>query len=553
MHWYILIPDNSGNEFEITLISDNLLGIVTDLSFLFLISYYAMWRRLKPALTITFFITLFWSFSNILYSRFFHHYISLSAIGQGGTLLDAEMMRCVVEGLEWTDLYYVICPCIFLLLVKSVQPVKSPVVELLICMVITIGIDLGVYAAYCAYIPEYRYLSYYIQRIGNRQFSSKIYCFEPNTASFRRGCIRVLFHELLNDIGGVVQLSESQHEEIVNTIENSKNNLSEKHDSVKTKNIIFIIVESYMAFSSDMKIGGREVTPFLNSLKKDSTVYYNGMMRENVTIGESSDGQFIYMTGLLPLRSVITVSKARHITLPGLPRLLGIDSRMVIPTAVSIWNQDDMCRTYGFKHLYAKQDYSKDIHLNLNDEQAFALAMEKDKEASQPFFSVILTMSMHQPYIQQIDSTFIIKDQSIPSEMANYLNVCHYTDRQIERYFDHLKSSALYDNSLIVIAADHAVHNNTRFSEVSKSIPLYIVNIPYAIKDKMWKGECNQIDVFTTLLDILGIKCNWYGLGQSLLSPEYKNNINMKQWSISEWIIRSDYFSSHDDMADKHN
>jgi lipoteichoic acid synthase len=133
-------------------------------------------------------------------------------------------------------------------------------------------------------------------------------------------------------------------------------------------------------------VNGKEVTPFLNSLKRDSHVYYNGKMHENVTIGESSDGQFIYMTGLLPLRAIVTISKARKIILPGLPKKLGKVSRMVIPTVTSLWNQDEMCRQYGFNSLYSSKDYAGSS--NLNDEQVIQLAMQKDNVTDMPFFSV---------------------------------------------------------------------------------------------------------------------------------------------------------------------
>lgn len=59
----------------------------------------------------------------------------------------------------------------------------------------------------------------------------------------------------------------------------------------------------------------------------------------------------------------------------------------------------------------------------------------------------------------------------------------------------------------------------------------------------MWSGECNQIDVYTTLLDLLGVDSEWYGLGQSLLSPNYQSTIDSKKWDVSEWIIQGDYFS----------
>lgn len=139
---------------------------------------------------------------------------------------------------------------------------------------------------------------------------------------------------------------------------------------------------------------------------------------------------------------------------------------------------------------------------------------------------------MHQPYTEQIDSSFPISDTSMNSELACYLNACHYTDRQIEKYFRHLKQSGLYDNSLIVIAADHPVHN-TDFGGVDKDIPLYLVNVPYSIKTRIWQGACNQIDVYTTLLDLLGIESSWYGLGQSLLSPSYSNIIGNGKWDVS--------------------
>ena len=141
-----------------------------------------------------------------------------------------------------------------------------------------------------------------------------------------------------------MNLSNDQTTQIDAEIRSSVLRTDTLRHGLATRNVILVIVESYMSFTSDLKVDGREVTPFLNSLKRDSTVYYNGRMHENVTIGESSDGQFIYMTGLLPLRSVITVSKARSCTLPGLATALNRESRMVIPTVSSMWNQDEMCR-----------------------------------------------------------------------------------------------------------------------------------------------------------------------------------------------------------------
>ena len=298
-----------------------------------------------------------------------------------------------------------------------------------------------------------------------------------------------------------------------------------------------------MSFVSNLRINGKEVTPFLNSLQQDSSVYYNRYMQENVTIGESSDGQFIYLTGLLPLRSTITISQARNISLPGLPKLLKKQSRMIIPTAASVWRQEEMCRQYGFDNLYTNTDYEKRHGSDLNDEQVFQLAQRLDYSNNKNFFSFIITMSMHQPYIEQIDSTFIIPVSSaIPEDLASYLSACHYTDYQIKKYFEHLKATGIYDKSLIIIAADHAVHCSD-FGGVSKDLPFYIINAKGLIKDNLETQKCNQIDVYPTLLDLLGIKCKWYGMGNTLLLKKHERSISDKCWDISELIIRSNYFS----------
>ena len=103
-----------------------------------------------------------------------------------------------------------------------------------------------------------------------------------------------------------------------------------------------------------------------------------------------------------------------------------------------------------------------------------------------------------------------------------------------------MKKIGLYENSLIVITADHPVHNY-EFGGTNKDIPLYLINTGI-MPEKIHQGECNQIDVYTTLLDLLGCKSEWCGLGQSLLSPTYNNVITPQKWDVSEWIIRSDYF-----------
>ena len=151
---------------------------------------------------------------------------------------------------------------------------------------------------------------------------------------------------------------------------------------------------------------------------------------------------------------------------------------------------------------------------------------------------------MHQPYDSYMEHGFQITDQNLPQEYKNYLINCHYTDIQIGKYLKSLKEEGLYYNSLIIIAADHDAHPEYLGMEgkISREIPLYIINGGINIANA-WTGECNQIDVYTTILDILGIETEWHGLGHTLLNKNYKNSLTEKTNELSEWMIYSNYFN----------
>lgn len=541
MHYYILHNCPMDAVLDLTSFFDNFLGITFDVAILFLVFFLITWKSLRMSLILCYATTWFWSLSNVFYSRFFNHYLTFSAIGQGDALLDPVVLKSIFAAIRIEDFYYFFS-FFFLFYILKVQLHinHNHISSTLKTLIIIFLVDVGAHFIYCACYSQYRYFSYFIHRMNVRLFDMSVFSSQPVYTNFIRGSIRVNVPEVVTDLCGKTELTQEQMECIDKMITANRVTLTYDKRSLSQKNLIFILVESYMSFTSDVTVNNLEVTPFLNSLKHDSTVYFNGRMKENVTIGESSDGQFIYMTGLLPLRSQVTVSKAKRVSLPGLPKIVNRNSCMIIPTGASMWNQDEMCYQYGFDELFTSKDYEYGQYVTLNDEQVFRYAIQKTPK-QQPFILVILTMTMHQPYTELVDSTFLIDNSSMSKELVCYLNACHYTDCQVGKYFDYLKRAGLYDNSIIVIAADHPVHN-TDFGVADKYIPLYIVNSGLQPKN-MWQGECNQVDVYTTLLDLLGCNADWYGLGHSLVSPEYKNSVSDRTWDVSEWIILGDYFS----------
>jgi lipoteichoic acid synthase len=372
----------------------------------------------------------------------------------------------------------------------------------------------------------------------------------PNNMLFRSGFVRralVCYEDFLQkdlklDKNQVKEIEQEYMDYSARTVSGS----TVKEDM----NLIFIIVESYLAVTSDMKVDGKEITPFLNQLKRDSSVYFNEHVRPNINIGESSDGQFTYMSGLLPLRSEITVNIVKDKTIYGLPAVLMKEGRIkqsqiIVPTSPTFWEQDKMNELYGINRMYSKIDYEKTLHGNedLNDEQIFTMASRVSEKAERPFFSLILTMSMHNPYTKCEEHGFMLSDNTLSKEFKNYLIDCHYTDMQIDKYIKELKRQGLYDHSVIVITADHQAHPvHLNMPEgISDELPLYIIHGGID-KCNAWTGPCNQLDVYTTLLDLFGIESEWRGLGHSLLNTKYTNSVKEKTQTLSEWIIRSNYF-----------
>lgn len=552
-HYYIMANCQFEMEMSYPGYCDNLIGLTIDLCCFFLFAFIISIGRLKIALLVDFIFTLLWSFSNVLYSRFFEAYISLSSMGQTTTLFDWLMFKCMLHELRWIDLYYVISLIIFFFLYRKLDITRFRLKVLkhfVPFMLLLLVSDLFFHFVWCFSYPTRRYFTYYSDYMYKRHVSSDLFMCASRFTTYSRGFVRTLICEYGIMSMGNIQLSLQQRKQIKETGDMSRVSFSKRESLSPIENVIFIIVESYMSFTSDLKINGIEITPNLNKLKRDPEVFYNGNLCPNITVGESSDGQFIYMTGLLPLRSMLTISKASNMNrLPGLAKILkehlGLRTRMIIPTVSSMWKQEQMCRQYGFDELYSSSNYGDKHFGNLNDKEVFDLARSIDSRVKLPFFSVILTMSMHQPYDNYIDSSFNVEKTSLSKEQRCYLNACHYTDTQIGNYIDFLRKTGLYEKSLVVIASDHHVNKVSLHGDECEdchNLPLYIINGSIDMH-KCWKGRCNQLDVYPTLLNVLGLAPQWSGLGKSLLNTTYKNSVTDNSWKQSEWIILGDFFA----------
>lgn len=553
MHYYFVCNGlYVGNMFLFTPIY-NFIFIIFDLAIILLFSFCITLGRLNLSMVLTYIITLLWSFGNVLYCRFFYQGLSLSAITQAGNVFDGIVWQSIWGGFEYIDLFFIISPLSFFIIwsLKNRRKefyLKKTFLILLSIPFLSFVTATLIYTAYHFTSSHYKnHPELYFPRLYETLVDPFIWKSSlPVDVHFASGSVRFIISDIIDENTNY-ELSTKEKEEIESFYIDYQQRKT-FHIQHTTKNVTFILLESFLSSSIDLFVNGKEITPFLNKLKKDSTIYYNGKIHPNITIGESGDGQLIYMTGLLPLRNKITVGIAKNRKLMGLPQILKDKfnikyTEIVIPSSPVVWEQRYMNEQYGIDNMFSVANIGDVSSFLINEETVFNLAKSTKKETKQPFFSMILGVSTHQPYNQPIDDSFQIRTNSYPTPYQNYLIACHYVDKQIEKYFNYLHQKGIYDNSLIIITSDHHPHIDQLDMEkrIATDLPLYIINSGFNIQN-MYHGYANQLDVYTTILDILGINNKWLGLGHTLLSTHYTNSVSEKTYKLSEKIILGNFF-----------
>lgn len=551
MHYYFVI--NLLIETSVYLFSFpvNFFSCTFDLSILFIIFLFISKFNTRIALILLFITSWTISFINVFYGRFFMQYIPLSAFAQTWSLTDGIVVDSILSGFIWWDLYYFLTFILFLFVASKMNQQKKHFSrrQMVLCFSLPLLSIFGIFVSYSTYhivkSDCRNNLELFKIRINELIIEpEKTKDSSPNGVRFQSGLIRPFMAEL-KELFFPYELTDQQRESIKQEYCNFENRKTTHVRNQKTKNVIFLLLESFMSSTSELEVNGKRITPFLDSLKYSDNVYYNGRIHSNITIGESGDGQLIYMTGLLPLRSILSVGIAKNDTIPSLPSILknkmGIGrTEIVTPSRPGMWQQENMNKVYGIDFCYSQLDT---LGVEMTDEVTFDMAKRTGKTLECPFYSMVLSLSTHLPYRKFIDPDFELEDHGYPYAYLVYLNACHYLDTQIRSYFNYLKKEGMYENSLIVIASDHPAHLGTLGMEgrIDDCIPLFIIN-GNIDNSTCYKGDCNQIDVFTTILDVLNIDTDWHGLGKTLLNPNYTNSVSDKTWQISEWIIRGNYF-----------
>jgi len=514
-------------------------------------------------------LSLLWTFwvitdlTNIVYSRYFNQYFDLNSIQEISNLKEG-WTEYIATSYRISDVFIILTSILFWSIIlkidtkgQSMMKDFKVVIIVLICTMIPHAIASDIIDISRKRFPT-SISEYWSKTQGLKFYYAYSIEQKHNTCAF--GLLRTEFYFYFTNTSNKRTLSDDEEQTIdayIRDKADAKEDLISNYAPIENKNIIFIIVESYLSAVSDLSVDGIEITPVLNKLRHDENTYYNGNIVSNIACGESSDAQICLFTGLLPLCNGITVNNLLDSKPNGFPALLrdslGYETYMTIPTQTNFWHQDEINRIYGFNHLTTSlKPNSKFLG---NDETLFLQAFKEEQDMKTPFFHVILTATMHSPYYElKSEITAPINGihtwpENYSLEYKNYLLACHYTDTQIGAFIDSLKANQQFSNSTIIITGDHQAHSNFLKMEShqinEEKIPIYIIN--GNIPSEVTTTTINQIDLFPTFLDIFGIKSKWRGIGNSILRSSYDSQnaiITEKDQNISNLIILGNYNTS---------
>lgn len=330
----------------------------------------------------------------------------------------------------------------------------------------------------------------------------------------------------------------------------------------KGRNVIYLHLESFQQFLIDYKLQSEgkeyEVTPFLNSLyHSDSTLAFSNIFNQ-VKAGKTSDAETMLETGLFGLnQGSFMVNYGGTNTQQAAPFILsknGYNSSAVFHgNTGTFWNRNTAYKQWGYNYFFdasyfTKQDDTNSFQYGLNDKIMFKDSIQYLERMQQPFYAKYITVSNHYPY-----TTSLIGDEvgfplaTTKDETINgYFATANYLDAAVKSFFDYLKESGLYDNSIIVLYGDHYGISNSRNPSLAplinknsetwssydnamlQRIP-YMVVIPGITNGKIIDTFGGQVDMLPTLEHLLGIdNQNFLQVGQDLLSPDHKQIVSFR-------------------------
>jgi len=478
-------------------------------------------------------------YANVVFYRFNNDFITLPVLTQTGNF--GSLGSSIASLAVWTDLFYMTDVIILIALYVwsrndwslDRMRIKKPAL-ILISGLLIFSINLG------------------LAEVDRPQLLKRT--FDRNYIVKYLGAYNYAIYDTIQNLQTSTQRVLADSNDITEIDNYTKNKYAEPDPALfgagEDKNVIKIHLESFQSFLLDYELHGEEVTPFLNSLVHDTEqdfTYFDNFFHQTEQ-GKTADAELIVDNSLygLPQGSAF-VTKGSN-TYQSLPAILGQEkdytSAVLHGDGKSFWNRDEIYKEFGIDEFFYDKYYDMSdeqvIGYGLKDKPFFEESMPLLESLDEPFYAHMMTLTHHHPYLIDPEDATIDPAETGDGSVDRYFQTARYLDESLEQFFDDLKESGLYDDSVIMLYGDHygiSTNHNRAMSEImDEEITPWknaqLQRVPLMIKVPGVEGQgtvheySGQIDVMPTLLHLLGIKAQDYiQFGTDLFSEDHKDYV----------------------------
>lgn len=344
-----------------------------------------------------------------------------------------------------------------------------------------------------------------------------------------------------DDIHAVNYLSDEEIEKVYSPVI--------KFNSEKTtySNVVIIILESFSKEYIGVYNNGKTYTPFLDSLIEHSLSFENSFANGK----KSMDVMPSIISGLPSLMNnpFITSSYSSD-NLNSIAKVLkkyNYNTSFFHGGTNGTMGFDNFTKLAGIEEYYGKNEYPDikdyDGKWGIFDEPFLQFFAKHLNNFSQPFFSVVFTLSSHHPY--KVPDKYQNKFKGGNSEI---LKSIEYADFSLRKFFETALTMPWYNNTLFIITADHTSAGMSTYYH--NNLGLYSVPVLYYHPgDSSLIGRNNTItqhtDIFPSIIDYLGLDEEIIAFGNSVFDA------NSEHFAINYingiyQLIEGDYTLSFD-------
>ncbi len=472
-------------------------------------------------------------FSNAVFYRFFNDFITLPVLFQTNNFRD--LSSSVTANMYWTDIFFFTDVLIVYLATRMIQEKTSATTTR------KVGRKLYFIMTAALFMVNLGLAEMERPQLLTRSFDRELLVKNIGTYNYH-------IYDLFIQSKSHAQRALADGSELVEARNYINANYKEPNPDMfgaaKGRNVITISLESLQNFVINNEMDGHVITPFLNELTKDKDTFYFNNFYHQTGLGKTSDSEFILENSLFGRNGGAVFFTNSGNTYQSMSKRLGENgyfTNVMHANNRSFWNRDIMYNSLDTQKFYDVESYEieegQSVNWGMKDIPFFEQSVELMKDMPQPFSSRLITLTNHYPFDLEEEDMLIPAYTSNSNALNKYFQTVRYMDEAVKVFFDKLKESGLYDNSIIVMYGDHygisENHNKAMGMYMDKEITPYdnailqkvplFVHIPGIEQGKEMDELSGQMDLRPTILHLLGIDTKEdMQLGADIFSPNHE-------------------------------